>query len=219
MKKKALFFFLTLFVTLLFVSCDGEITISIYTRDLKDVIISNEGVIYTNVNLIVESLKDESDIEFLRNNLNGFSNERPVEYNYSNSLSFDIKIPIIKESTELDYSKDLLILYGVKNNEQIDFYLTYNHALFAHIDRYFYNTHYQNIELNKFKIKYEMNNDERKDVELIIYSSYVNGKSYPFAHSEILKERDRLSIDVSEIFRNHISSSHYSEYPLFSIKY
>ena len=218
MKNKSLLFIFSLLIALLFISCDGDIKISIYTRDLDDVMKSKEEVIYTNVNLIVESLQDENDIAFLRNCLNGFSNEHPVEYNYSTSLSFDIKIPIVTEGTELDYSKDLLILSGEKNKDQTDFYLTYNHELFSRIDRYFYNTHYQNIELNKFKIKYEINNDERKDVELITYSSYVNGKSYPFIHSEVLKERDRLSIDVSEIFRNYISNTYNSEYPLFSIK-
>ena len=112
MKNKSLLFIFSLLIALLFISCDGDIKISIYTRDLDDVMKSKEEVIYTNVNLIVESLQDENDIAFLRNCLNGFSNEHPVEYNYSTSLSFDIKIPIVTEGTELDYSKDLLILSG-----------------------------------------------------------------------------------------------------------
>ena len=99
MKKRFEFILLT-FICFLFLSCGGEIKISIFTRDLQDVISSNEEVIYTNVNIIVESLQDESDISFLRNCLNGFSNEHSVEYNYSTSLSFDIKVPIVKVSVD-----------------------------------------------------------------------------------------------------------------------
>lgn len=219
MKKKFEFILLT-FICFLFLSCGGEIKISIFTRDLQDVISSNEEVIFTNVNIIVESLQDESDISFLRNCLNGFSNEHSVEYNYSTSLSFDIKVPIVKEGTNLDYSKDLLIIEGKNNNGILDFYLTYNRELFSRIDRYFYNTHYQNIELSKFKIRIEINNDERKTLNLITYSSYVNGKAYPFEYEEELKERDRLIIEISEIFSNYISNmkDYNQKYAIFSLK-
>ena len=94
--KKISFFLLGL-LSLLFISCGGDIKISIFTRDLSDVMNSREEVLYTNVNLIVEGLDDENDIEFLRRNLNGFSNEHKVDYNYSTSLSFDIKAPILKD--------------------------------------------------------------------------------------------------------------------------
>ena len=90
--KKISFFLLGL-LSLLFISCGGDIKISIFTRDLSDVMNSREEVLYTNVNLIVEGLDDENDIEFLRRNLNGFSNEHKVDYNYSTSLSFDIITP------------------------------------------------------------------------------------------------------------------------------
>ena len=92
--------------------CDGDISISIYTSDLSDVISLKENIVYTNVNVIVDNLKDEKDISFLRNCLNGFSNDYIVKSNYfSDSLSFNIKIPIVKEETTyIDFSKDLFIL-------------------------------------------------------------------------------------------------------------
>ena len=104
--KKISFFLLGL-LSLLFISCGGDIKISIFTRDLSDVMNSREEVLYTNVNLIVEGLDDENDIEFLRRNLNGFSNEHKVDYNYSTSLSFDIKAPILKDGAEFDNSNYL----------------------------------------------------------------------------------------------------------------
>ena len=215
--KKISFFLLGL-LSLLFISCGGDIKISIFTRDLSDVMNSREEVLYTNVNMIVEGLEDENAIEFLRRNLNGFSNEHTVDYNYSTSLSFDIKAPILKDGAEFDNSNYLIVITGKKDKDKTDYYLQYNQELFWRINNYIYNTHYQNIELKKFKIKLDINNDERKPVNLITYSSYVNGKSYPFAHQETLNERDRINVELSEIFGDYISSMDDELYPIFSIE-
>ena len=215
--KKISFFLLGL-LSLLFISCGGDIKISIFTRDLSDVMNSREEVLYTNVNMIVEGLDDENDIEFLRRNLNGFSNEHKVDYNYSTSLSFDIKAPILKDGTEFDNSNYLIVITGKKDKDKTNYYLQYNQELFGRINNYIYNTHYQNIELKKFKIKLDINNDERKTVTLTTYSSYVNGKSYPFAHQETLNERDRINMELSEIFGKYISSMDDELYPIFSIE-
>ena len=215
--KKISFFLLGL-LSLLFISCGGDIKISIFTRDLSDVMNSREEVLYTNVNLIVEGLDDENDIEFLRRNLNGFSNEHKVDYNYSTSLSFDIKAPILKDGAEFDNSNYLIVITGKKDKDKTDYYLQYNQELFWRINNYIYNTHYQNIELKKFKIKLDINNDERKPVNLITYSSYVSGKSYPFTHKETLNERDRINVELSEIFGDYISSMDDEQYPIFSIE-
>lgn len=215
--KKISFFLLGL-LSLLFISCGGDIKISIFTRDLSDVMNSREEVLYTNVNMIVEGLDDENDIEFLRRNLNGFSNEHKVDYNYSTSLSFDIKAPILKDCAEFDNSNYLIVITGKKDKDKTDYYLQYNQELFWRINNYIYNTHYQNIELKQFKIKLEINNDERKPVNLITYSSYVSGKSYPFTHQETLNERDRINVELSEIFGDYISSMDDEQYPIFSIE-
>lgn len=215
---KKIFFFLLGLLSLLFISCGGDIKISIFTRDLSDVMNSKEEVLYTNVNLIVEGLDDENDIEFLRRNLNGFSNEHKVDYNYSTSLSFDIKAPILKDGAEFDNSNYLIVITGKKDKDKTDYYLQYNQELFWRINNYIYNTHYQNIELKKFKIKLDINNDERKPVNLITYSSYISGKSYPFTHQETLNERDRINVELSEIFGDYISSIDDEQYPIFSIE-
>lgn len=215
--KKISFFLLGL-LSLLFISCGGDIKISIFTRDLSDVMNSREEVLYTNVNLIVEGLDDENDIEFLRRNLNGFSNEHKVDYNYSTSLSFDIKAPILKDGAEFDNSNYLIVITGKKDKDKTNYYLQYNQELFWRINNYIYNTHYQNIELKKFKIKLDINNDERKPVNLITYSSYISGKSYPFTHQETLNERDRINVELSEIFGDYISSMDDEQYPIFSIE-
>lgn len=215
---KRFYFSFIVVLCFLFISCGGDIKISIFTRDLSDVMNSREEVLYTNVNMIVEGLEDENDIEFLRRNLNGFSNEHKVDYNYSTSLSFDIKAPILKNGAEFDNSNYLIVITGKKDKDKTDYYLQYNQELFWRINNYIYNTHYQNIELKKFKIKLDINNDERKTVTLTTYSSYVNGKSYPFAHQETLNERDRINMELSEIFGKYISSMDDELYPIFSIE-
>ena len=215
---KRFYFSFIVVLCFLFISCGGDIKISIFTRDLSDVMNSREEVLYTNVNMIVEGLDDENDIEFLRRNLNGFSNEHKVDYNYSTSLSFDIKAPILKDGAEFDNSNYLIVITGKKDKDKTDYYLQYNQELFWRINNYIYNTHYQNIELKKFKIKLDINNDERKPVNLITYSSYVSGKSYPFTHQETLNERDRINVELSEIFGDYISSMDDEQYPIFSIE-
>lgn len=216
---KNLFRLLALVCCLIFVSCGGDIKISIFTRDLSDIISSKENVIYTNVNMIVEGLEDESDINFLRQNLNGFSNDRSVEYNYSTSLSFDIKIPIFIEGTKIDTSNDLLLIIGKKNGNKTNFCLKYNKELYNRINGYIYNKHWQNIELKDFKLKFDLNNDERKNITITSFSSYINGKAYPFEHKEVLKERDNILIEISEIFSKCISEmDNNMVYPVFSIE-
>lgn len=216
--KNRFFFIFSFVLSFLLLGCGGEIKVSIYSRDLQDVMNAKEQVLYTNVNLVLESLEDESDIAFLRNNLNGFSNEHTVEYNYSTSLSFDIKVPIIIEGTNLDFSKDLLIIESRNNNGNFDFYLKYNQELFSRIDQFIYNSHYQNINLSEFKIKLEINNDERKNLNIKTYSSYVNGNAYPFTYEQVLNERDRLTFEISEVFSKYIAKTDEANYPIFSIK-
>ena len=215
---KRLSFSFIVVLCFLFLSCGGDIKISIFTRDLSDVMNSMEEVLYTNVNMIFEGLDDENDIEFLRRNLSGFSNEHKVDYNYSTSLSFDIKAPILKDGAEFDNSNYLIVITGKKDKDKTDYYLQYNQELFWRINNYIYNTHYQNIELKQFKIKFEINNDERNPVNLITYSSYISGKSYPFTHQETLNERDRINVELSEIFGDYISSMDDGLYPIFSIE-
>ena len=125
---------------------------------------------------------------------------------------------IIMENTDIDSSKDLLILIGRKNGNKVDFYLKYNKPLFSKIDNYIFNSHYQNIDLKEFKQKFDINIVERKSISFTTYSSYINGKAYPFEHLEILRERDRTSFEVSEIFSKYISEMTENSFPLFSIQ-
>ena len=83
---------------------------------------------------------------------------------------------------------------------------------------FIYNSHYQNINLSEFKIKLEINNDERKNLNIKTYSSYVNGNAYPFTYKQVLNERDRLTFEISEVFSKYIAKTDKANYPIFLIK-
>ena len=71
---KRFFSIFIILTALILTSCGGDITINIFTRDLRDVNSSVEEVIYATVNMNVKELEDENDINFLKENLNGFCN-------------------------------------------------------------------------------------------------------------------------------------------------
>ena len=216
MKKR--FYFILALVFILLISCGGEIKISLYTRDLSDILSSKEEVLYTNVNMTVERLTEAKDIEYLRKNLYGFSNEHSTQHNYSTALSFDIKIPIVKEGSSYYEPNCLFTIEERTNANKTDYYLIINEILFSRINSYFYSIYYKKIDPKDFTIQLEINNDERNPVSLITYSSYINGKSYPFEHVEFLKERDRIIIEISKVFCDYIFEMDNNSYPIFSIK-
>ena len=110
-------------------------------------------------------------------------------------------------------------IIGKKNGNKTDFCLKYNKELYNRINGYIYNKHWQNIELKDFKLKFDMNNDERKNITITSFSSYINGKAYPFEYKVALKERDNIVIEVSEIFSKCISEmDNNMVYPVFSIE-
>jgi len=111
------------------------------------------------------------------------------------------------------------LIIGKKNGYKTDFCLKYNKELYNRVNSYVYNKHWQNIELKDFKLKFDLNNDERRNITITSFSSYINGKAYPFEHKEVLKERDNILIEISEIFSKCISEmDNNMVYPVFSIE-
>ncbi len=217
-KMKKLFYICVVLFCLLTVSCGGELAVSLYTRDLTDVASARERILYTTVSFVVEGLRNEDDIEFLRENLNSFSNEHLTNYNYTKSLLFDVKVPIILYGTENehDLSKDMLYIQGKENGDRYDFFMRYNRRLVSKINNYIYDNHYQNIDLSQFTILLELDNDSREDTKLVLNSSYVNGKAYPLTHEETLPARERLRVRLSDIMTKAISDTE-QEYCILSI--
>jgi hypothetical protein len=205
-------------ICIFFISCDGELTVSTYIRDLQDISKGNEDIIYTTVNIVVEGLEDEEDIEFLRNNLNSFSNEKVIDYNYSTSLSFDIKVPIVKkESINLiNKEKDLMIIIVENNQDVINAFCNYNNYLVSILDEYVYDKHWDSLDLNNFNICFNLHNDTRSNQVIETFSSYINSIPYPDKYKVNLADRDRLDIQISEVLRKAIVQG--EKYCIFSIK-
>ena len=217
MKKKIFFNLFVMVGMLLLVSCGGEISVSVYIRDLEDITQERNSVLYTTVRIVAEGLDDEEAINFLRNNLNGFSNEKMVEYNYSDSLAFDIKIPVLKKEalSQIDSTKDLLFLILEDTEDSIDVFCEYNKDLYSKLDNYIYDKEYQHIDLNKFEISFMVENDSRAEKKIRTFSCYVNDKPYPAFCGVTLTDRERSEIRISEILKNAIIAD--NRYSIFSV--
>jgi len=214
---KRFFSIFIILTALILTSCGGDITINIFTRDLRDVNSSVEEVIYATVNMNVKELEDENDINFLKENLNGFCNGVAKKGDYSTSYSFDMKVPVINEGTLLDFSKDLFVITGKKEDNKVNYYLQYNRELYKKIDDYIYNSHYVNVDLSSFSIQLNITNDRRSSTKFAAYSCYIDNNPYPFGYSTILHEGEVLHLKISDIFNEYISASENVEYPLFTI--
>ena len=217
MKKKIFFGLFAMVGMLLLVSCGGEISVSVYIRDLEDITQERNSVLYTTVRIVAEGLDDEEAINFLRNNLNGFSNEKMVEYNYSDSLAFDIKIPVLKKEalSQIDSTKDLLFLILEDTEDSIDVFCEYNKDLYSKLDSYIYDKEYQHIDLNKFEISFMVENESRAEKKIRTFSCYVNDKPYPAFCNVTLTDRERSEIRISKILKNAIIAD--NRYSIFSV--
>lgn len=221
MKKNIRKTFTALFLAIISVTligCGGDINLKIYARDLQDIMNQKETVLYTTANIQVKGM-NEKDIEFLKTQLTGFSNEKIVEYNYSDALSFDIKIPITKSGTDVLNKGDLLVIEGKQDDRNYDFYINFNNDLLQTIDDYFFNEHWIHFNISEFKIKLTITNDIRQSTKIKAYSSYINGTAYPFAYSGNLNERDELVMELSEIFNKYLSKNENAgQHPIFTIE-
>lgn len=187
-------------------SCDGSLLLSLYTSDMIAASKQGEPVLYTNATIIASGLQEEKDIEFLRNNLNSFSNERIVKQDYSEALSFTIKVPLVNGDYQgtFDSSKDLLFMYAQDTPTQIDFYCMYNNDVLTRISDYLQNEHFQTFDWNDLALSIKLENDMQEPVSVLAYSSFINGEPYPFTASLNLKRRDQIEIEFSNVLKNSI---------------
>lgn len=217
MIKKLIYCFSLIIIVCMFAGCGGDIAVSAYIRDITDVAEGRSSHLYTTVRIIAEGLKDESDISFLRNRLNGFSNEKVVDYNYSDSLAFDIKVPLTKEENigKFDSGKDLMFLIAEDNSDRIDIYCKINDMLLADLDNYIYNKHFTHIDLKEFEISFIVENDSREEKKIKTFSAYINNKPYPGINVITLQNRSRTEFRISEILRNAVADGY--RYSIFSL--
>lgn len=187
-------------------ACDGSLLVSLYTSDMLTVARQSETVLYTSVTIIASGLKEEKDIEFLRNNLNSFSNERIIKHDYSDALTFTVKVPIVNENFQgtFDSSKDLLFIYANDKPDRIDYLCKYNSAVLDTISTYLKNEHFQTFNWNDLTLSLKLENDLQEPVSVLAYSSFINGEPYPFSAAITLNRRDHVDIEFSNVLRNSI---------------
>jgi hypothetical protein len=216
---KALRIILLVIFVLILVCCGGTLKIFLYTSDLINIATGSANTTYVNANIVVENLKEEADINFLKQNLNSFSNEQIVKYNYSDSLSFDVKIPIIniQNIQAHNIEKDLLYIIASEQNNNYSYTYKFNSALVNKIDNYVYRAHYQHIDFSSFETSIIVENDIRNVIDIIASSVYINNQPYPFSFSGELQRRDKIELRISEILRSAILKDDNNTYTLFKI--
>jgi len=171
-----------------------------------DVAKQNGSILYTNATVIASGLQEDTDIAFLREHLNSFSNERTIQQEYGDALTFTIKIPIVNENHQepFDSSKDLLFMYTHDQGPQVDLYCEYNDELVATISEYLEAEHFQTFDWNDLALSIRFENDLQNAVSVLAYSSFVNGEPYPLTATIDLKRRDAIEIEFSDVLRNSI---------------
>jgi hypothetical protein len=216
---KTLRIILMVIFVLILICCGGTVKIIVYTSDLINVATGSENVMYISANIVVESLKEEADINFLRQNLNSFSNEQIVKYNYSDSLSFDIKIPIlnIRNIQTHNLEKDLLYIIASEQDNDYSYSYKFNSTLVNKIDNYVYRSHYQHMDFSSFETSIVIENDLRNALKIIANSVYINNQPYPFEFSGELQRRDRIELKISEVLRSAILKNDNDTYTVFRI--
>lgn len=207
-----------LFAGLIFLGCKGSISLYTYTNDLIDVANRTEDSLLVNANIIVEGLKEEEDIAFLRNNLEVFSNEKIVLINYTESLSFETKFKIIQDNEISELSEnDLIFIKAKEFDDRYEYKVVYNYKLLNKIKKYVSEKYYNDIDFKEFDISITIDNDLRSIARIIAYSVYVNFKPYPLVYIKDLPRREKVILKLSEILQNDISMNE-TVYPLFIIK-
>lgn len=194
----------------LLISCDGEVKLKLFTQDLQ-IITESDEVIYTNASMIVEGMTQDYDYHFLETLIPSFSNPHYVEYNYSTSLMFDIKVPIMNEKvlTGYDFSKDLFCIVGYKTDKGYSFDLKVNFEVIAKINEYTKSTLYQSFNIQDFDFTYELNNDYNKTKKFRLFSSYIQENPYPLYYDFSLERRESLQITLSEILAKTLKNDDY----------
>jgi hypothetical protein len=216
--RKIKFALVGVFVILLF-CCGGTLKVITYASDLIQVADDADGLMFVTANIVVENLTDPTDIDFLRENLNSFSNEQITKSAYSGSLSFDIKVPLINEEkiSTYNFERDLLHIIASERNDSYIFQYKFDADLIATIDDYVYEMHYQHLDIEDFEVSIIIDNDMKDPVAITAYSVYINGRPYPFSYTGTIQRRDRLELQVSEVLRAAIAKNKKDAYDLFRI--
>jgi hypothetical protein len=216
--KKIKFTLLGVFIFLLF-CCGGTLKVITYVSDLIQVADDADGLMFVTANIMVENLNDPTDIDFLRENLNSFSNEEIIKNAYADSLSFDIKVPLINEEkiSSYDFERDLLYIIASEKNDSYIFKYKFNADLTAIIDEYIYEMHYQHLTIEDFEVSIIIDNDMQAPATITAYSVYINGRPYPLNYTGEIQRRDRLELQVSEVLRAAIAKNNRNTYDLFKI--
>jgi hypothetical protein len=204
--------FIGLFIILsafLFMSCDGDVTVNLYVQDLLDLKAAKVPISYTTANIVVGSVTKDKEKDFLRSIIGNISNERMVTRGYSDAYSFDTKIPILGKGASISEvaDNDLLYIQVMETPEGTVLAYKYNETVLNRIRQWLKSEYYQDFSTKDITMSIKIDNDSREDFSFTTRSVYINDKAYPFESKNILKRRDILNIQISEVLKKAIETN------------
>jgi len=202
-----------------FTSCDGSINITTYVQDLLELKTSKEPL-YTTATIVSQGITKPEEVDYLKRLFPSMTNEHTVKVGYSDAYSFDIKVPIIAEDTEItpDMQDVLLALVVRKSDSGYIVSCHYNQAKINEIKDWVYNTYYQKFDLKEYKLSISVVNDSRNDFNFKSNSVYVEDMAYPFDFTTTLSKRESVLLNVSEVMNSAMITNSETIYPLIEYK-
>ncbi|MFZ7134710.1 MAG: DUF7424 family protein, partial [Eubacteriales bacterium] len=168
-----------LLATMLFVGCDGELTATIYVRDVIDLSEEKNEILYTNAVVAIES-PGESNVEFLKQKMKEWFREaknfRTSSKDFTNYMVADIKIPVYNLDIKNQEIEDLfsVVVVNGSNTDDVHIGLSIKKEAFQRIADYVSNQFYSTISISDWELNIVVNNDTRQIVNMTAQSVYID---------------------------------------------
>ncbi len=189
------------FSILIFLACDGEVTVNLYVQDLLELRSINTGFIYTTANVVISNITKDSEKDFFASVIGNVSNGHMVKEENSDAYSFDTKIPLIGKNNPVTAiaENDLLFIKMIETSDGFGIAYQFNEIVLDKIHSWVKSEYNQDFSAEDIAVNIIMNNDSVDDFSFTASSVYINGAAYPFEKNNVLKRRENLTIQVSEV--------------------
>lgn len=197
-------FFLACGLLLLLAGCNAFLNVQLYSSDLKEIVSGKTQKMDVQATIAMEYSEDSYDDMklFLSKYFRGATNFRTEKKDYSDNIKADYKLPVVAGSAFVPANPDLVTVL-LKNGERgsYELGLAFNNDLFRTLNEEASSQFFASVDIDEISIKLEFNNDLPDTLTTTWRAVYVNGQPAPVEKTHRLGKRERLEIEVSEIFK------------------
>lgn len=188
----------------LLAGCDAFLNFQLFSSDLKEIASGKVQKMDVQATIAMESSEDsyEEMKSFLSKYFRGATNFRTEKKDYSDNIKADYKLPVVAGSVFDPASPDLVtVLLKAGEGGSYEMGLAFNNELFKTLNEEASSTFFASVNMDEISIKLEFNNDLPDTLTTVWRAVYVNGQPAPVEKKHTLAKRERLEIEVSEIFK------------------